>query len=167
MVHSASLHSSAMVLTAGKWTTAGRFRSTWKPVNSGDSTWWGSVGQYIVQERLVIYCQKISVSAAQDCATYYTPCRPLIRAFSGWILIPPPTHCPTRPRRARRRGETKPKGPSSPRPSKGGGGRTLPAFPAKLAMTADAEVLVPDATVLAPPYWSRTMVSGHAAFSCV
>jgi hypothetical protein len=34
-------------------------------------------------------------------------------------------------------------------------------------MTADAEVLVPDATVLAPPYWSRTMVSGHAAFSCV
>ena len=26
------------------------------------------------------------------CATYCTPCRPLIRAFSGWIRTPPPTN---------------------------------------------------------------------------
>ena len=38
-------------------------------------------------QRLVIYCQTTSVSAAHatHCATYCTPCRPLIRAFSGWI----------------------------------------------------------------------------------
>ena len=44
-------------------------------------------------ERLVIYCQTTSVSAAYatHCATYYTPCRPLIRAFPGWIPPPPPT----------------------------------------------------------------------------
>jgi hypothetical protein len=44
-------------------------------------------------ERLIIYCQTTSVSAAHapHCATYCTPCRPLIRAFSGWILTPPPT----------------------------------------------------------------------------
>ena len=44
-------------------------------------------------ERLVIYCQTSSVSAAHatHCATYCTPCRPLLRAFSGWILTPPPT----------------------------------------------------------------------------
>ena len=44
-------------------------------------------------ERLVIYCQTTSVSAAHatHCATYCTPCRPLIRAFSGWIRTPPPT----------------------------------------------------------------------------
>ena len=44
-------------------------------------------------ERLVIYCQTSSVSAAHatHCATYCTPCRPLFRAFSGWILTPPPT----------------------------------------------------------------------------
>jgi hypothetical protein len=38
-------------------------------------------------ERLVIYCQTTSVSAAHatHCATYCTPCRPLIRAFSGWM----------------------------------------------------------------------------------
>jgi hypothetical protein len=49
---------------------------------------------------LVIYCQTFSVSAAHDCAAYCTPCRPLIRAFSGWILSPPPTpfsfSCPFR-----------------------------------------------------------------------
>jgi hypothetical protein len=40
--------------------------------------------------RLVIYCQTTSVSAenATHCATYCTPCRPLIRAFSGWIRTP-------------------------------------------------------------------------------
>ena len=44
-------------------------------------------------ERLVIYCQTTGVSAARatHCATYCTPCRPLIRAFSGWIRTPPPT----------------------------------------------------------------------------
>ena len=44
-------------------------------------------------ERLVIYCQTTGVSAAHatHCATYCTPCRPLIRAFSGWIRTPPPT----------------------------------------------------------------------------
>ena len=42
-------------------------------------------------ERLVIYCQTTGVSAAHaaHCATYCTPCRPLIRAFSGWIRTPP------------------------------------------------------------------------------
>ena len=41
-------------------------------------------------ERLVIYCQTTGVSAAPatHCATYCTPCRPLIRAFSGWIRTP-------------------------------------------------------------------------------
>ena len=44
-------------------------------------------------ERLLIYCQTTGVSAAHatHCATYCTPCRPLIRAFSGWIRTPPPT----------------------------------------------------------------------------
>ena len=44
-------------------------------------------------ERLVIYCQTTGVSAAHatHCATYCTPCRPLKRAFSGWIRTPPPT----------------------------------------------------------------------------
>ena len=42
---------------------------------------------------MVIYCQTTGVSAAHatHCATYCTPCRPLIRAFSGWIRTPPPT----------------------------------------------------------------------------
>jgi len=42
---------------------------------------------------LVIYCQTTGVSAAHatHCATYCTPCRPLRRAFSGWIRTPPPT----------------------------------------------------------------------------
>jgi hypothetical protein len=41
---------------------------------------------------LITYCQTSSVSAAHapHCATYCTPCRPLIRAFSGWILTPHP-----------------------------------------------------------------------------
>jgi len=45
------------------------------------------------RERLMIYCQTTSVSAAHatHCATYWTPLRPLIRAFSGWIPTPPPT----------------------------------------------------------------------------
>ena len=45
------------------------------------------------RERLLIYCKTTSVSAthATHCATYCTPCRPLIRAFSGWIRTPPPT----------------------------------------------------------------------------
>ena len=44
-------------------------------------------------ERLVIYCQTTGVSAAHatHCATYCTPCRQLIQAFSGWIRTPPPT----------------------------------------------------------------------------
>ena len=43
------------------------------------------------EERLVIYCQTTGVSAAHatHCATFCTPCRPLIRAFSGWIRTPP------------------------------------------------------------------------------
>ena len=43
-------------------------------------------------ERLVIHCQTLGVSAAHatHCATYCTPCRPLIRAFSGWIRTAPP-----------------------------------------------------------------------------
>ena len=42
---------------------------------------------------MVIYCQTTGVSAAHatHCATYCTPCRPLIREFSGWIRTPPPT----------------------------------------------------------------------------
>ena len=49
-------------------------------------------------ERLVIYCQTTGVSPAHAarCATYCTPCRPLIRAFSGWIRTPPPTHAAQR-----------------------------------------------------------------------
>ena len=45
------------------------------------------------RERLVMCCQTTGVSAAHalHCATYCTPCRPLIRAFSGWIRTPPPT----------------------------------------------------------------------------
>ena len=44
-------------------------------------------------KRLVMYCQPTSVSTAHTthCDTYCTPCRPLIRAFSGWIRTPPPT----------------------------------------------------------------------------
>jgi hypothetical protein len=44
------------------------------------------------EERSAIYCQKnsISVAHATHCAPSCTPCRPLIRAFSGWILTPPP-----------------------------------------------------------------------------
>ena len=51
----------------------------------------GDTAQY--RERLVIYCQTAGVSAAHatHCATYCTPCRPLRRAFSGWIRTPPPT----------------------------------------------------------------------------
>jgi len=47
----------------------------------------------VTRERLVIYCQTtgVSVAHATHCATYCTPCRPLIRAFSGWIRTPPPT----------------------------------------------------------------------------
>ncbi|KAJ1472176.1 adenylate and guanylate cyclase catalytic domain-containing protein [Baffinella frigidus] len=30
-------------------------------------------------------------TCSTHCATYCTPCRPLIRAFSRWILTPPPT----------------------------------------------------------------------------
>ena len=50
-------------------------------------------GTVLDSERLVIYCQTTGVSAAHatHCATYCTPCRPLIRAFSGWIRTPPPT----------------------------------------------------------------------------
>ena len=46
-----------------------------------------------VSERLVIYCQTTGVIAAHatHCATYCTPCRPLIPAFSGRIRTPPPT----------------------------------------------------------------------------
>ncbi|KAJ1489778.1 hypothetical protein T484DRAFT_1614700 [Baffinella frigidus] len=44
-----------------------------------------------------MYCQTISVSAAHAThrATYCTPCRPLTRAFSGWIPTPPPTNLST------------------------------------------------------------------------
>ena len=44
-------------------------------------------------QRLVIYCQTTSVSAAHAThrATCCTPCRPLIRAFSGWNRTLPPT----------------------------------------------------------------------------
>jgi hypothetical protein len=44
------------------------------------------------RERWVIYCRTTSVSVARatHCASYCTPCRPLIRAFSGWIRTPPP-----------------------------------------------------------------------------
>ena len=44
---------------------------------------------------LVIYCQTTSVSAAHatHCATYSPPCRPPIRAFSGWDRTPIPTEC--------------------------------------------------------------------------
>jgi hypothetical protein len=54
-----------------------------------------------VLERLVIYCQTTGASAAHatHCATYCTPCRPLIRAFSGWIRTPPPTGRAISPRR--------------------------------------------------------------------
>jgi len=60
--------------------------------------WW-------IRERLVIYCQPTSIRTAHAShrATYCTPCRPLIRAFSGWITSPPPTvdstqmrECPAR-----------------------------------------------------------------------
>jgi hypothetical protein len=49
----------------------------------------------VCPERLIIYCQTTGVSAAHatHCATYCTPCRPLRRAFSGWIRTPPPTGC--------------------------------------------------------------------------
>ena len=43
------------------------------------------------RERLVVYCQTTGVSAAHAtyCATYCTPCRPLILAFFGWPLVMP------------------------------------------------------------------------------
>ena len=48
-----------------------------------------SLSGFGLRERLVIYCQTTGVSAAHaaHCATYCTACRPLIRAFSGWIRI--------------------------------------------------------------------------------
>ena len=63
-----------------------------------------------VPARSLIYCQTTGVSAAHatHCATYCTPCRPLIRAFSGWIRTPPPTsvitssHVQSRPTYVRR-----------------------------------------------------------------
>ena len=61
------------------------------------------MGRY---ERLVSYCQTTGVSAAHatHCATYCTACRPLLRAFPGWIRTPPPTlfsvSCPFRPFRS-------------------------------------------------------------------
>ena len=43
-------------------------------------------------KKLVIHCQTTSVSVAHatHCASYCTPWRPLMRAFSGWIRTPPP-----------------------------------------------------------------------------
>ena len=51
------------------------------------------LGDGLALERLVIYCQTTGASAAHatHCATYCTPCRPLMQAFSGWIRTPPPT----------------------------------------------------------------------------
>ena len=45
------------------------------------------------RERLVVYFQTSSVSAAHatHCATNCSPCRPLIRAFPGWIRTPDST----------------------------------------------------------------------------
>ena len=58
---------------------------------------WVAPGETRMAERLVICCRKTSVSAAHatHCATYCTPFRPLIRAFSGWIRTPPSTGCHT------------------------------------------------------------------------
>ena len=52
-----------------------------------------AVIQTHIYQRLVFYCQTTSVSAAHaaQCATYCTPCRPLIGAFSdgfGYHLLP-------------------------------------------------------------------------------
>jgi hypothetical protein len=44
---------------------------------------------------LVIYCRQttgVSAAHATHCATHCTPCRPLIRALSGWIRTPPLTN---------------------------------------------------------------------------
>jgi len=51
----------------------------------------------VLQQTFVIHFQTSRVSAAHAThrATYCTPCRPLTRAFSGWIRTPPPT-CPAR-----------------------------------------------------------------------
>ena len=59
----------------------------------GQGQGWGLGTNDAGSERLVIYCQTTSVSAAHAtyCATCCTPCRPLIGAFSGWIRTPPPT----------------------------------------------------------------------------
>ena len=48
------------------------------------------------RQRLVIYCRTTSVSAAHatHCATFCTPCQPLLRAFPGWIRSPPPSIWP-------------------------------------------------------------------------
>ena len=66
------------------------------------------------QERLVFYCRTTSASTAPCtsrrmccptlCASYYAPCQPLLRAFSGWFRSPPPTetHNLTRRRRSTR-----------------------------------------------------------------
>jgi len=53
------------------------------------------------RERLVCYCPKTSASTAPctsrrmccptHCTSYYAPCQPLGRAFSGWIRSSPPT----------------------------------------------------------------------------
>ena len=45
------------------------------------------------RERWIIHCRTSSASAAHatHCATFCTPCQPLLRAFSGWIRSPPPS----------------------------------------------------------------------------
>ena len=40
------------------------------------------------------YGELESIAHATHRATYFTPCRPLIRALSGWIQIPPPSQGP-------------------------------------------------------------------------
>ena len=63
------------------------------PLHSTPSTPYPLTGIPRSLERLVICCPTTGVSAAHatQCATYCTPCRSLIRAFSGWIRTPPPS----------------------------------------------------------------------------
>jgi hypothetical protein len=51
---------------------------------------------YLAQRDWYFFCRTTSVSAAHatHCATYCTPCQPLLRDFPGWIRSRPPPPSP-------------------------------------------------------------------------
>ena len=70
-----------------KWAMpAGRSLTTWWKHAAGQSAVEGATG-----EREIGDLSPNNQRQRRTCYTYCTPCRPLIRAFSGWILTPPPS----------------------------------------------------------------------------